>query len=375
MIARRQFIAGLGSAVAWPVVARAQQGERIRRIGVLMQGDENDPLYTSRVSAFTQALASLGWTNGRNVRMDLRWDGADIKGIRALAQELVGLQPDIIVTFSTPNTIALQRETRTIPIVFADVADPVASGIVERLDRPSGNVTGFAAWEASLGGKWLELLAEIAPGLKRAAIIFNPDNAPVSTVMPSLETAATLRPFITKLKSKRPSLPLGASREAALLSFRMYLRSRIARRLSRRSRRHLCRSHSARRETGRSTGAVSGEIRDGREPQDREGTRPHCAAVHSASCRRGYRIAGRAYRFPAPLASKGCALGNCTFARAAMHSRSRLGVNFCRSSLGGHVRFGQQRTRRGAGCAHARWSSLLQTALAWDRCNGRPAPF
>jgi len=186
---RRTFIAGLGSAAAWPVAAWAQP-ERMRHIGVLMQGDENDPLYTSRVSAFTQALASLGWTNGRNVRMDLRWDGADIKGIRALAQELVGLQPDIIVTFSTPNTIALQRETRTIPIVFADVADPVASGIVERLDRPSGNVTGFAAWEASLGGKWLELLAEIAPGLKRAAIIFNPDNAPVSAVMPSLETAA-----------------------------------------------------------------------------------------------------------------------------------------------------------------------------------------
>ena len=110
--------------------------------------------------------------------MDLRWGGDDINRIRALAQELVGLQPDIIVTNATPATVALQRETRTIPIVFANVGDPVASGIVARLDRPSGNITGFANLEASLGGKWLELLSEIAPGLKRAAIMFNPDTAP-----------------------------------------------------------------------------------------------------------------------------------------------------------------------------------------------------
>jgi putative tryptophan/tyrosine transport system substrate-binding protein len=186
---RRQFIAGLASAAAWPLAARAQQGDRMRRIGVLMTGDENDPVWKPRLSAFTQALVDLGWTDGRNVRMDLRWGGNDINRIRALARELVGLQPDIILASSTPTTIALQRETRTIPIVFADVADPVASGIVAQLDRPSGNVTGFAAWEASLGGKWLELLSEIAPGLKRAAIMFNPDTAPVSSFMPSFETA------------------------------------------------------------------------------------------------------------------------------------------------------------------------------------------
>ena len=162
----------------------------MRRIGVLMPGDENDPEEKRRVSAFTQALADLGWTDGRNVRMDLRWGGGDINRIRALAQELVGLQPDIILTNGTPATVALQRETRTIPIVFANVGDPVASGIVARLDRPSGNITGFANFEASLGGKWLELLSEIAPGLKRAAIMFNPDTAPVSAYMPSLETAA-----------------------------------------------------------------------------------------------------------------------------------------------------------------------------------------
>jgi putative ABC transport system substrate-binding protein len=186
---RREFIAGLGGAAAWPLAVRAQQGDRVRRIAVLMPLDENDPAEKLRVSAFTQALAGLGWTDGRNVRMDLRWGGGDINRIRAFAQELVGLQPDIILASSAVATVALQRETRTIPIIFVNVGDPVASGIVERLDRPGGNVTGFGSTEASLGGKWLELLTEIAPGLKRAAIMFNPDTA-ASSYMPSLETAA-----------------------------------------------------------------------------------------------------------------------------------------------------------------------------------------
>jgi ABC-type uncharacterized transport system substrate-binding protein len=167
MIKRREFIAGLGSAAAWPVVARAQQGDRVRRIGVLMGLDENDPMLKPRISAFTQTLADLGWANGRNARIDLRWYGDDINRIRTLAQELVGSQPDIIVTYGSPATAAVQRETPTIPIVFANGGDPVASSIVGRLDRPGGNTTGFATMEASLGGKWLELLSEIAPGLKR----------------------------------------------------------------------------------------------------------------------------------------------------------------------------------------------------------------
>src|SRR5262249_46550171 len=161
----------LGGAAAWPLAARAQQGDRVRRIGVLVGGDENDPERNARLSALTQALAGLGWTDGRNVRIDVRWAGPDINRIRAFAQELVGLQPDIILAQTTPATVALQLETRTIPIVFATVGDPVARGIVTRLDRPSGNVTGFATDEASLGGKWLELLSEIAPGLKRVAIM------------------------------------------------------------------------------------------------------------------------------------------------------------------------------------------------------------
>jgi putative ABC transport system substrate-binding protein len=173
------------------VAARgAQQGNRVRRIGVLAPNDENDPESKRRVSAFTQALRDLGWNDGRNVRMDLRWGGGDINRVRPLAQELVGLQPDIILSSSIPATAALQRETRTIPIVFVTVADPVVSGIVPRLDRPGGNITGFANLEASLGGKWLELLSEIAPGLKRAAMMFNPDVVTASLYMPSFEKAA-----------------------------------------------------------------------------------------------------------------------------------------------------------------------------------------
>jgi putative ABC transport system substrate-binding protein len=135
-------------------------------------------------------LADLGWTDGRSVRIDLRWGGGDANRMRAVAQELVGSHPDIIVTNATPTIVALQRETRTIPIVFASLSDPVASGIVPRLDRPGGNITGFANYEATLGGKWLELLSEIAPGLKRAAIIFNPDLLPASAHMPAFEMAA-----------------------------------------------------------------------------------------------------------------------------------------------------------------------------------------
>ena len=136
---RRAFITLLGGAAAWPLAARAQQGRRVRHIGVLMPGDETDTVRKTRLSTLTQALADLGWTDGRNLRMDVRWTGDDISRIRALARELVGLQPDVIVTSGTVATAALQRETRTIPIVFANVGDPVASRIVERLNQPGVN--------------------------------------------------------------------------------------------------------------------------------------------------------------------------------------------------------------------------------------------
>jgi putative ABC transport system substrate-binding protein len=190
---RREFITLLGgtAAAAWPLAARAQPGDRVRRIGVLLGGDESDSRMKSGRSAFTQALADFGWTAGRNVRIDLRLGAGDINRIRALAQELVGLQPDIILAVGFAATVALQRETRTIPIVFVGGGDPVASGIIPRLDRASGNITGFASLDASLGGKWLELLSEIAPGLKRAVIMFNPDTVTALGVyVPSFEMTA-----------------------------------------------------------------------------------------------------------------------------------------------------------------------------------------
>ena len=168
---RRQFITLLGGAAAWPLAVRAQQGDRVRRIGVLYPADENDPLVKARFSAFTQALAGSGWIDGRKLRIDLRWGGDDTNRIQAVTQELVGLHPDIILANGATATAAVQRETRTIPIVFTS-GDPVTSGIVQRLNRPGGNITGFVNYEASLGSKWLDLLSEIAPGLKRAAVMF-----------------------------------------------------------------------------------------------------------------------------------------------------------------------------------------------------------
>jgi putative ABC transport system substrate-binding protein len=190
MTNRREFIAGLGGAAAWPLSAGAQQGDRVRRIGVLVPGVESDPIANPSYSAFAQALAGLGWTDARNVRMDLRWWRNDTDRLQALAKELVGLRPDIILTSGAPTAAAVQRETRTIPIVFVTTLDPVVSGIVPRLNQPGGNITGFAVLEATLGGKWLELLSEIAVGLKRAAIMFNADFPAPSTYMPSVETAA-----------------------------------------------------------------------------------------------------------------------------------------------------------------------------------------
>jgi putative tryptophan/tyrosine transport system substrate-binding protein len=177
MMRRREFIAGLGSAAALPVVAGAQQGERVRRIGVLMGFDDNDADAKGWLSVFKQELVQLGWIEGRNLRMDVRWAAGNVDRMRIFAKELVNLQPDVILSVSTAVTAALQRERRTIPIIFVLVADPVGSGFVASLPRPGGNITGFSDGEASMAGKLLELLTEIAPGVKRAALMFNPDTA------------------------------------------------------------------------------------------------------------------------------------------------------------------------------------------------------
>jgi putative tryptophan/tyrosine transport system substrate-binding protein len=178
-VKRRDVITLLGSAtVAWPLAARAQQPERMRRIGVLMAFDENDPKTKDWLSNFTQGLAELGWTDGRTVRMDVRWAAGSVDRMRTFAKELVQLQPDLIVAGATPATAALQRETRAIPIVFVVVSDPVGAGFVAGLPRPGGNITGFTNVEAAMGGKWLAMLKEIAPRVRRVAIMFNPDTAP-----------------------------------------------------------------------------------------------------------------------------------------------------------------------------------------------------
>jgi putative ABC transport system substrate-binding protein len=176
---RREFITLLGgAAVAWPLAARAQQADRMRRIGVLMGYGENDSEAQAWVAAFREGLQKLGWTEGRNIRIDTRWAAADAEAMQRFAQELVAPQPDLILSQVTPTTAALLQQTRTIPIVFAMVADPVGSGLVASLSRPGGNVTGFAANEGSLSGKWLELLKEIAPRVARVAMLFNPAIAP-----------------------------------------------------------------------------------------------------------------------------------------------------------------------------------------------------
>jgi ABC-type uncharacterized transport system substrate-binding protein len=174
-VRRRQFITLLGgAAAAWPLVVRAQQAERMRRIGVLMPLPADDPVVQARVAAFAQGLQQSGWTIGRNVQIDTRWAAADADRIRSHAAELVALAPDVILTSGNAGVAPLLQASRTVPIVFAIVPDPVGAGFVDSLARPGGNATGFIAYEYSLGAKWLELLKQIAPGITRAAVLRDP---------------------------------------------------------------------------------------------------------------------------------------------------------------------------------------------------------
>jgi putative tryptophan/tyrosine transport system substrate-binding protein len=168
---RREFIGLLGGAVTWPLAARAQQSERMRRIGVLTPWASNDAEAQDRVTAFVQAMEQLGWTAGRSVRIDYRWGDGKADMTRKYATELVALAPDVILALSSAAVAPLLEASRTVPIVFAGVADPVAAGYVESLARPGGNVTGFTLYEYSIGGKWLELLKEISPRVTRAAVL------------------------------------------------------------------------------------------------------------------------------------------------------------------------------------------------------------
>ena len=190
---RREFITLLGGATAaWPLAARAQQPDQVRRVAVLMGYSEADLEAKELLREFKEGLSELGWIEGRNLLMVVRWAPGRTDLMRTFAKELVGLQPDVILADSTPVTAALKHETFRIPIVFAAVADPIGSEFVASLHRPGGNITGFGSLETSIASKWLELLTHIAPGVKRAAMMFNPDTAPYinSYVLPSFEAAA-----------------------------------------------------------------------------------------------------------------------------------------------------------------------------------------
>ena len=197
---RRQFIAVLGGAAAWPLAGHAQQSERMRRVGVLMPGPEND--WRASATAFADALGRLGWSDGRNVRIEYRYAANDPGLFKRHAEELVDLAPDALLATTPPALIALREKTHTIPIVFVLVVDPVGMGLVQSLAHPGGNITGFGALDPPMMGKWLQLLKEVAPNVMRVAVIFNPDTQPyaaffnsaIEAAAPSMAIAVTLAP-------------------------------------------------------------------------------------------------------------------------------------------------------------------------------------
>jgi putative ABC transport system substrate-binding protein len=191
---RREFIVYAGSAVAapqiWPLATRAQQSERVRRIGVLLQAVKSDPESQIRIKAFVKELEQFGWTEGRNLQLDYRWAGGNSDDIRKHAADLVALAPDVLVAAGSATVGALQQSTRTVPIVFATVGDPVGAGFVESLARPGGNITGFAIFEYAIGAKWLELLREISPRTTRVAVLRDPSVATGPGQFGAIQTAA-----------------------------------------------------------------------------------------------------------------------------------------------------------------------------------------
>jgi putative ABC transport system substrate-binding protein len=175
---RREFIAGLGSAAAWPFLVQAQQSDRLRRVAVLMSGAADETEYQVYLSAFIRALGELGWIEGRTAQVAVRWNTGDAGLARIYAAQLIGLMPEVILAVSTTNLMAIRQATNSVPVVFLQISDPVAQGFVANMSKPGGNLTGFSAYEFSIGGKWLALLKEVAPRVDRVAVLINPDTSP-----------------------------------------------------------------------------------------------------------------------------------------------------------------------------------------------------
>jgi putative ABC transport system substrate-binding protein len=320
MIGRREFITLLGGAAAWPLAARAQQGERMRRIGMLLPATANQEEFQSWVGAFLQALALSGWTIGRNMRIDTRWATTDAAEIRKHAAELAALAPDVILAHNAASTAALLQATRTVPIVFAVAVDPVGVGLVDNLARPGGNVTGFMTFEFSIGGKWLELLKQIAPSVTRAAILRDPTQGGGTSVFAAIQAVApSLRVEVNPINLRdageieravaafarspnggliMPGSAAAVSHRGLIIAAGGLLRTQL-RRLRRLDllwdssdrpvppRGRLRRSHSQGRETGGPSGAGADQVRDGAQPQDRQSARSRHSAGRARHRRRG----------------------------------------------------------------------------------------
>jgi putative tryptophan/tyrosine transport system substrate-binding protein len=330
-IKRREFITLIGGAAAWPLAARAQQPDRMRRIGVLLTPAADDPQGKAQIAAFEQGLQQSGWRDGRNVQIEYRWGAAgDADRIRRYAAELVALAPDVIFAAGTANVALLLKTTRSVPIVFAWVADPVGAGFVDNLARPGGNATGFVQFEYGLSGKWLELLKEIAPRVTRAAVLRDPaitagigQFGAIQAVAPSVgldvspvnvrNASEIERDITTFARSANGGLIVTGSALTLIhrdlivtVAARHKLPAVYYRRVFvtagglmsygpdiidqyRRAAR-LRRSHPQGRKASRSAGAGADQIRAGHQPQDRQGTRPRRAHNGARARRRGDRM-------------------------------------------------------------------------------------
>jgi putative ABC transport system substrate-binding protein len=331
---RREFITVIGgSAAAWPLAARAQQSDRVRRIGVLIHYSQTDREGQARIAAFLDTLQRLGWTDGRNVRIEYRWSAGDAGREKASAGELVRSKPDVIVVAGWTALAELQRLTSMIPVVFTQVSDPVDSGFVAGLARPGANISGFQNFEPAMGGKWLGVLKEAAPNIRRAAVLFGSDSAATVALLRAAEAVApalavdvtavdvhagveierAIATFASEpdgglIVTSHPSFvpnrgidhPIGgAASPAGGLSVPILrnrgrtdvLRARSDRSMARGG--NLRRSHSAGREAERTPGSGAGQVRVGNQPQDRQGDRIEHPASIAAPRRRGDRMRER----------------------------------------------------------------------------------